>query len=168
MRERNPVTARAQDRLEAIVIDNPSTDVPEACAQSRSGAEPDLDAVGDQSVVAGVWRMVVDPTKLKEAGATAEEVRLNSGTWTFTIERDGAYAYVEPKGRRCAGRFAVSGSQLAMAEQGATCDGRWSFTFSRKGDTLRVIPTPDFADDWSAMTAFFANPWTKIAQVPSP
>ena len=166
LRSADPATAAALDRAAAIVADHPSTDVPAPCTMAAP-RDDELKAQGDQSVVSGVWRVTVHADRLAAAGATDEEVRLNSGTWTFTFKADGTYGYVEPRGRTCSGKFAVNGTSLVMKEEGASCDGWWRFTFIRTSDKLAVVPTADFAAEWSATKAFFSEPWSRLGEAPA-
>lgn len=167
LRSADPVTAAALDRAREIAAEHPATGTLTPCTMEET-ASSDLVAKGDQSVVAGVWRFEVLADRLAAAEATPEEVRLNSGTWTLTLEPTGTYSYVEPRGRTCSGRFVVDGTSLRMVEDGGTCDGRWRFIFTRSGNRLEVRPTADFADDWAAMTAFFSQPWVRIGDAPAP
>ncbi len=166
LRAADPATASALDRAAVIVAEHPAADVPAPCTMA---ALPDsgLTPKGAQSVVAGVWRMTAHADRLAANGATDEEVRLNSGTWTFTIKADGGYSYVEPRGRTCSGRFAVNGTSLVMVEEGGSCDGHWRFTFTRTGNHLALVPTPDFAAEWSATLAFFSEPWLRLGDAPT-
>ena len=84
--------------------------------------------------------MLAAAEKLAAAGASQQDVGLNSGAWTFSIGRDGTFSYVEPRGRSCRGTFAVNGHRLSLLEDTSVgdCDGQWELTFSssRRPDDL--------------------------------
>jgi TRAP-type C4-dicarboxylate transport system substrate-binding protein len=158
--DRDPVTARALTRLRAIVATHPLTAAPVAC---RSAARPgSTTQAGGAGRMPGIWRLNVDGDKLAAAGASAQDVALNRGVWTFTFHADRSYEYVEPRGRTCSGTFGVTGDQLAMDEQGADCDGRWRFTTQRSGDNLSLTPSAEMVASWAPMRAFFSNGLVRV------
>jgi TRAP-type C4-dicarboxylate transport system substrate-binding protein len=165
----DPVTAAALRRLRQIVRDSPATDRPSACTMAPSDQLPSVTAEGDQSVVTGEWRWLVSAEKFAAAGASAQDVGLNEGTWTITFAGDGSYTYVEPHGRSCSGAYAVAGERISMVEDASVgdCGGQWEVTFTRDGDRMTWIPTPEFEATYPALTGFFANPLVLIAEPPA-
>lgn len=165
----NPTTKEALDRLGAIVAEQPSKDLPSPCRMAGVTALPSVTAKGDQSVIAGQWRLQVDAETLREAGASSQEADNNAGAWTLVLRADGSYSYTEPYGRNCPGTYVVAGDRLSMhVTIGVVdCDGQWEFTFDRDGESMKLIPTPEFAAWWKLNTAFFANPLVRIGDAPA-
>ena len=164
----DPVTAAALNRMRALVAASPSTDVPQACTSTPADELPSVGASGDQTVVAGEWRLLASAGKLAAAGASQQDVGLNSGAWTFTLGRDGTFSYVEPRGRSCRGTFAVNEDRLSMLEDTSVgdCDGQWELTFTRAGDRMTWTPTPEFEATYPPLTGFLANPLELIGDPP--
>jgi TRAP-type C4-dicarboxylate transport system substrate-binding protein len=165
----DPVTGDALDRLREIVRDTPSTDIPTPCTARPPDELPTVQPVGDQSVVAGEWRLSVSARKFAAAGASQQDVALNEGTWTFTFGADGTSRFVEPRGRSCPGTFAVAGHRLSMHEKTEVgdCDGQWELTFRRRGDHMTWTPTPEFLAPYPPGAGFFANPLELVAGPPT-
>lgn len=169
LEQADPVTATAVRSMRALVAASPSTDLPQPCTSTPADQLPAIEASGDQTVVAGEWRMLAAAEKLAAAGASKQDVGLNSGAWTFSLGRDGTYVYVEPRGRTCPGTFAVNGNRLSLLEDASVgdCDGQWELTFSRSGDRMTWTPTPEFEATWPPLTGFFANPLELIGDPPT-
>ncbi len=168
LEQADPVTAAALDRMHALVAASPSTDMPTACTSTPADQLPSVDASGDQTVVAGEWRLLASAGKLAAAGASQQDVGLNAGAWTFYLGHDGKFSYVEPRGRSCRGTFAVNGDRLSMLEDTSVgdCDGQWELTFTRAGDRMTWTPTAEFEATYPPLTGFFANPLELIGDPP--
>jgi TRAP-type C4-dicarboxylate transport system substrate-binding protein len=168
LEQADPVTAAALERMRSVVAASPSTDVPQACTSTPADQLPSVGASGDQTVVAGEWRMLASAGKLATAGASQQDVGLNAGAWTFSLGRDGAFSYVEPRGRSCGGTFAVNGDRLSLLEDTSVgdCDGQWELTFRRDGDRMTWTPTPEFEATYPPLTGFLANPLELIGDPP--
>jgi len=168
LEQADPVTRTALARMRALVAAAPSTDLPQPCTATPADRLPSVTASGDQTVIAGEWRMLASAQKLAAAGATQQDVGLNSGAWTFSLDRHGAFSYVEPRGRSCHGTYAVSGNRLSMHEDASVgdCDGQWELTFTRAGDRMTWVPTPAYVATWPPLTGFFANPLELIGAAP--
>jgi TRAP-type C4-dicarboxylate transport system substrate-binding protein len=161
----DPVTAAALDRIEEIVRAEPSTDVPSPCSMLPADDLPSVRPEGDQSVVAGQWRLLVSPEDFAAAGASPQDVANNQGVWTFTFAGDGSYSYVEPRGRSCGGTFAVAGDRMSLFEDTSVgdCDGHWEVVFHREGDQMTWTPTPEWLATYPPTTGFLAHPLELIA-----
>lgn len=161
----DPATAAALNRMRELVREFPSIDVPRPCTMVSPDDLPRVEPDGDQSVMAGEWRLLVSADKFAAAGASAQDIGLNQGTWTFTFSADGSYTYVEPHGRSCPGTFAVAGDRLSLQEDLSVgdCDGHWEFTFTRDADQMTWTPTPEFEATDPPVKGFFANPLELIA-----
>lgn len=168
LEQADPVTAAALERMRSMVAASPSTDVPQPCSATPADKLPTVGASGDQTVVAGEWRLLASAGKLAAAGASQQDVGLNAGAWTFTLGRDGTFSYVEPRGRSCRGTFAVNGNRLSMVEDTSIgdCDGQWELTFTRVGDRMTWTATPEFEATYPPLTGFLANPLELIGDPP--
>lgn len=164
----DPATAAAVARMRQIVAGSPTTDRATPCTMARDDQLPTVTPEGDQSVVAGQWRLLVSPEKLAAAGASNQDVALNKGAWTITFDGEGGYSFAEPRGRTCPGTYAVAGDRLSMVEDHSVgdCDGGWELTFTRDGDRMTWTPTPEFAATWPPLAGFFANPVERIGDPP--
>jgi TRAP-type C4-dicarboxylate transport system substrate-binding protein len=161
----DPVTAEALARIGEIVRAEPSTDLPSACTMVPPDDLPSVRPEGDQSVVAGQWRLLVSPEEFAAAGASPQDVANNKGVWTFTFDADGTYSYVEPHGRSCGGSFAVAGDRLSLFEDTSVgdCDGHWEVVFHRKGDQMTWTATPEWLATYPPTTGFLAHALELIA-----
>lgn len=122
----------------------PVLTAPEACSAVETAMPlPTLPALGDQSVIDGVWRLEVDPQPLRAAGWAEDDIADNAGTWTWTFN-NGAYQYIEAHGRKCSGTYTISGSHLLIVNyQPIGCDLVMPLVFSRSGNRLTLTPDPD-------------------------
>ncbi len=165
----DPRTRSALDRMREIVQKAPSTDLPSPCTAAPPSTLPTVVAVGDQTVLAGTWRLLVEAKAFAAAGASQQDVGLNVGTWTFTFGPGGTYSFVEPRGRHCDGTFAVAADRLSLVEDPSTagCDEQWELTFHRDGDRMSWVPTPEYKATYPPLTGFFAAPLELIAGPPA-
>ena len=160
----DPLTAQALDRMAEIVREFPSTDLPVACSMEPASEMVSVTPNGDQSVVLGTWRLLVSADAFSDAGASAQDVALNVGTWTFVFRPDGSYEVVEPQGRSCPGTYAVAGDRLSLREDVTVgdCDGRWELTLRRDGDVMTWAATAEFEATYPPFRGFFAHPLERI------
>lgn len=167
---RSDVTAAALARMAQIVAEHPTDDTPATCAAAPINTPVSLPPAGDQTVLAGQWRLEVKAEDLAATGATHADAVVNQGTWTFTIRADGTYFYLEPYGRRCPGRYVINQDRLSMTGDPSApeCQGWWAFTWTRNADALRLVPTPEFAVESGGLVGFFTNSLTRIGDAPRP
>lgn len=150
--ESDPTTAETIARFRSLAASSAPEAAPASCSADRpSPAFPPMQAVGDQSVLDGVWRITVDAAVLEKAQWSPINVTNNRGTWTMTF-KDSKYTVIGPKGRPCSGRYMVAADKLEMLETSAGCDGDWRLLFHRDADRLQLRGDHDPVHDvlWSA------------------
>ncbi len=120
-----------------------------------------------QSVLDGKWRANIQArSMLGHPGFTKEDAYRNAGVWTFTFA-NGSYSYVEPNGRRsCDGTFVIEGALITMTETSPAgeCDGVWTASFVRSGDSLQFAAPPSDPTSW--IGALLAAPLHRIGDAP--
>jgi TRAP-type C4-dicarboxylate transport system substrate-binding protein len=123
-----------------------------------------LDAVGDQSVMKGTWRIEVSSDTLLAHHASPHDAQANDGVWTWVIDATGRGVVQQPMGSDCKTQFTFAGNRVSLdfaAEPDSGCGGRALGTWSRVGDTVRFTFDPGL-DDSEFNDAFFAEGMVKI------
>ena len=174
----DPQTAELLTRIEQLVAGAPAEDalaVPAGCAFSPGDeamapeAPVKLTAPGDPGdLPEGVYRYELTEQVLREAGVPANDIEINAGVFTWTLQ-GGTWQYEhqpvfdDVPNLTCEGFYDVSGTGVAMSVSTATSAGEcapalWTASWTMAGDVLTWsdVDIPDFAAVWSVV------PWRKI------
>lgn len=155
---RDPLTAKALAVIDALAGELPGAAHAAPCTRAESTPEPPppVEPVGDQSVLNGTWRMVVEAEPLLASGATPQDASGNTGVWTFTY-RDGNGSYAQNGIPGCAFTYQVAGDQVStQEEQAGGCGGAGTLTYRRAGDRLYFSVSGDDPNK-AFLNAFFAG-----------
>jgi len=123
-----------------------------------------LDAVGDQSVMKGTWRIGVSSATLLAHHASAHDAQVNAGIWTWVIDAKGRGVVDQPVGPPCKTQFTFAGDRVSLdfaAEPDSGCGGLALGSWSRTGDTVHFTFDPGLQDS-EFNAAFFAEGMVKI------
>ncbi len=128
------------------------------------GLEP-LPAQGDQSLLDGTWRVVVDEDVLREAGVNPTDAANNAGVWNWTFNNgEGTFSIVgDPP---CHFTYTLAEGMWAMQENvEAGCGDDSRLAFQRSGNRMRfsdaVAANPD---DEAFFNAFWSKDLTLVAE----
>ncbi len=124
-------------------------------------------AKGDQSVLDGHWRLVVDGKALEANGITGPDVGNNAGEWNFMFS-DGKATGTEPHDVACRAAYVINGDRLFFNGVADTsCGGTFTVRFVRSGDRLTfTILDPGTSMGSTAFgEAFFKNALRRVGDV---
>jgi len=165
----DPFTKKAIERITELAAGVPASPAITPCAaegaDNSAPSEADtapVTAAGDQTVIDGVWRMVVDLDPNADRPNAQQDATENNGTWTFTFS-NGEFIVTDP-GASNGGTFVINGNRVSMVEPGGY---RWEFTYERSGDTMAFGYWPGGGDDdQSVWEDFVKNGLQRVGDAP--
>jgi TRAP-type C4-dicarboxylate transport system substrate-binding protein len=164
--QRDPVSEAALARIDSLAETVGPTRPAIPCSREIGpgvGLEP-LPARGDQSLLNGTWRIVVDGDVLRAAGVSEADAANNEGVWNWTFN-NGEASFSGVGDPPCHVSYTLADGIFAMEENvEAGCGDTSRLAFQRSKDRMHfsnaVAATPE---DEAFLNAFWSKDLTLLA-----
>ncbi len=159
------LTADVIDRVDELATDHPPVTPVQPCVASttETGGYAPVEAVGDQTVLDGTWRLEVSRETLLEAGVGPTDASNNMGIWTWRVGQGHAIPIKEGQAP-CDSEYRIDADRLSILfDEASGCSDDFTAHWRREGDRLLLTDVESPVVGGAVFyEAFFSGGLTRI------